>query len=232
MTSRTRSYPVFAPVDLHVLLTHGRTQFSLSMDHDDGQMVGALVQRARAGELDAFLAQGDGCAWCRNPIRLRGGSPGLGHDRRPFTTASFPDGVLLKTCGNRRETRCPACAARYRGDARHLIRAGLLGGKGVDEAISEHPAVLLTLTAPGFGPVHRSQRPGGPCHPLTRRRRCPHGRPQGCLLRHNPDDVAIGSPLCPDCYDYRSAVLQNAASPELWRRTTIYTERHLAALLV
>ena len=41
----------------------------------------------------------------------------------------------------------------------------------------------------------------------------------------------MGSALCPDCYDYEGAVLQNACTPELWRRTTIYLFRHLAAVL-
>ncbi len=42
----------------------------------------------------------------------------------------------------------------YRGDARHLVRAGLIGGKGVDESVTERPAILLALTAPSFGSVH------------------------------------------------------------------------------
>jgi hypothetical protein len=38
----------------------------------------------------------------------------------------------------------------------------------------------------------------------------------------------IGTPLCHRCYDYAGAVLQNALSAELWRRTTIYVARQLA----
>ena len=38
-------------------------------------------------------------------------------------------------------------------------------------------------------------------------------------------------PLCPDCYDYTGAVLHNASTPELWRRTAIYVQRHLAAVM-
>jgi Replication initiator protein, pSAM2 len=33
--------------------------------------------------------------------------------------------------------------------------------------------------------------------------------------------------LCPECYDYSAAVVWNAHSPELWRRTTIGIRRHL-----
>jgi len=44
------------------------------------------------------------------------------------------DGVLLKACGARRESRCPLCAATYRADAYQLLAAGLKGGKGVPES--------------------------------------------------------------------------------------------------
>ncbi len=87
-----------------------------------------------------------------------------GHHQVRFDTRSLPDGVLLKACGTRRETLCPPCASLYRGDAFALVAAGLRGGKEVPETVAEHPAVLLTLTAPSFGAVHR-QRPDGTCHP-------------------------------------------------------------------
>jgi len=93
-----------------------------------------------------------------------------------------------------------------------------------------HPAVLVTLTAPSFGMVHAA-RSGAPCHIRVPRRHCPHGRPLACFERHDGADKLVGSPLCRDCYDYEGAVLHNAATPELWRRTTIYVVRHLAAVL-
>ncbi len=104
------------------------------------------------------------------PIRLRGfvvsGRPG--EQAVTFSSASLPDGVVLKACGSRSEIRCPSCAAIYRGDSRHLVRAGLEGGKGVDEVIALHPAVFLTLTAPSFGSVHTASGVS-PCHAW----RCP-----------------------------------------------------------
>jgi len=147
-----------------------------------------------------------------------------------YTSASLPDGVFLKACGSRSEVRCPACAQVYRGDARHLVRAGLEGGKGVSEAVAGNPAVFLTLTAPGFGAVH-TIRAAGDCHSGRGRRRCVHDRPNVCTQRHRPSDEAVGTPLCPDCYDYAGAVLHNACTPELWRRTTIYLARQLACAL-
>jgi hypothetical protein len=44
------------------------------------------------------------------------------------------------------------------------------------------------------------------------------------------DDPRLGRPLCPDCYDYDSAVLFNAWAGDLWRRFTTYLPRRLARL--
>jgi len=49
--------------------------------------------------------------------------------------------LVFKACGNRRKTRCPACSDVYRNDARHLVMAGLAGGKGVPESVATHPMV-------------------------------------------------------------------------------------------
>jgi len=192
----------------------------------------AVGRRLRANQLDGFTTQGEGCGWCRHPIRLRGSVIARTGDERVrvFTTGGLPDGVFLKACGTRRETRCPACAAVYRGDARHLVRAGLIGGKGIDASVAERPAVLLTLTAPSFGPVHWSGMQG-PCHPGSAAPRCLHGRALSCSVHHDEGDAIVGSPLCVDCYDFARAVLQNASTPELWRRTTIYVLRRLAGTL-
>jgi hypothetical protein len=42
-----------------------------------------------------------------------------------------------------------------------------------------------------------------------------------CATRHSRDDILLGEPLCPDCYDYTGSVLFNACAPELWRRFAI-----------
>jgi hypothetical protein len=202
------------------------------MDPDDHAMLEALVRHGRRHQIDEFLAQGDRCGWCRCPIRLRGYvvSGPVGEQAVTFSSASLPDGVVLKACGSRSEIRCPSCAAIYRGDSRHLVRAGLEGGKGVDETIALHPAVFLTLTAPGFGAIHTAKGES-PCHVGDHRARCAHGTPLACSSSHRQRDELVGTPLCLDCYDYEGAVLQNASTPELWRRTMIYTQRQLAAVL-
>ena len=135
--------------------------------------------------------------------------------------------MLLNACGTRRQTLCPPCASIYRGDAFALVAAGLRGGKGMPEAVSNHPAVLLTLTAPSFGVVHRTTRDGS-CHRSGPR--CPHGTALRCGRRHTEGDPQLGQALCPFCYDYDAAVLFNASVSELWRRTTIYALRALGNL--
>jgi hypothetical protein len=52
-----------------------------------------------------------------------------------------------------------------------------------------------------------------------------------CSARHAPDDPCLGEPLCAACFDYEGAVVWNKLLGELWRRTTIYLPRQLAALL-
>ncbi len=49
-----------------------------------------------------------------------------------------------------------------------------------------------------------------PCRPRRSLGVCPHGRPLSCTLRHGADDPVVGEPLCPECFDYRGAVLWNA----------------------
>ena len=203
---------------------------------DPRVLAGVSVRARDTATLGRFTSQGDRCGWCTQPIRLAGTQSvvdrSTGEIVHIYSTGSEPDGVLLKACGTRRATRCPSCASTYAADARMLVRSGISGGKGIPESVSRHPMVFATLTAPSFGPVHRSPKGGRQtCRPGARGRKCPHGRPLFCAEFHAPDDPAVGEPLCADCYDYPSAVLWNATCPELWRRTTIYVRRELARLV-
>lgn len=173
---------------------------------------------------------------CAQPVRLQGRRLTIdtttGEVIDEYTTDNEPTGYLLTACGNRRASRCPACADVYRRDAYHLIFAGLAGGKGIPDTISDHPRVFATLTAPSFGPVHTSREQGGRprlCRPRRNSGTCQHGRPVGCTARHERGDPQLGTPLCPDCYDYMAAVLWNAHAGQLWKRFRTYTERALAA---
>jgi hypothetical protein len=195
-----------------------------------------LLDRATQPDYHAWLA-GVGIAnGCSRPIRLRGTirdiNPATGEIVRMLDAASLPDGALYISCGDRRASVCPACSETYRRDAYHLIRAGLVGGKGVAETISAHPCVFATFTAPSLGPVRtRNGSPDGRkvrCRPRSKSTLCPHGRRTSCGRRHTATDSCLGRPLCADCYDYAAAVVWNVHAPELWRNTTIAIRRQLA----
>jgi hypothetical protein len=199
-------------------------------------VLGELVERAGHGyERWAELVAQAG--YCHHPIRLAGrveqADRATGEVRQVYDSEREPDGVLLKACGTRRESRCPSCAATYRADAYQLLAAGLRGGKGVPETVAAHPRLFVTFTAPSFGRVHSRKAQGRlvlPCHPYRQGARCPHGLRDGCWHRHEEDDPRLGEPLCAACYDSEAQVLWNALAPELWRRTRIYLERALARL--
>jgi hypothetical protein len=195
----------------------------------------AVLARMEApGRYDAFEAQARHVGNCAHPIRLKGHvlatDTASGKRAVAFSSADTPDGVVYKACENRRSSRCPACAEVHRQDAKHLVRAGLSGGKGVPDTVASHPAIFATLTAPSFGAVHSTfhDRPR-PCTPANPKARCRHRRAVACFERHGPDEGLVGQPLCPDCYRYSQQVLWNSLSSELWRRTTIYLRRALAA---
>ena len=201
---------------------------------------------------DAYTAWLDSvwpAAACAHPIRLAGHlhrvDAATGEVLSTLSTTDLPDNVIYKACGNRRAGSCPACAETYRRDAFHLIRAGLIGGKGVPAEVAEHPAVFATFTAPSFGLVHTrpvrrhtcTTRAGCKCPPEPCHARrpgsavtCEHGRPMTCWTRHSRDDPALGQPLCLDCYDHEGQVVWNHHAGELWRRTKQAIERRLGQL--
>lgn len=178
-----------------------------------------LLRVAGAPGFDRLHEQIRRTGGCAAPIRLAGGTKLLDPATRTvihaYTTDNEPGGVLRVACGNRRASRCPACAWTYAGDTYHLIRAGLVGdpAKGTPETIRDHPRVFATLTAPSFGPVHN--RPGT--------------RPCRCGIRHPEDAEELGTPLDPFTYDYAGAVLWNNHASELWRYFSIYLRREIAA---
>ncbi|MGH9056873.1 MAG: replication initiator [Acidimicrobiales bacterium] len=194
-----------------------------------------IVRAADAEAFDAWRQRAKSTGWCRNPIRLVGASERIdsltGEIVSHFSSSGLPDRTLLKACGHRRATRCPACSATYQADAYQLVAAGLRGGKGIPESVSRHPAVFATLTAPSFGAVHAAfngDQPNTGCR--TGDGTCGHGRPKQCDIRHPTNDQIVGQPLCPECFDYIGAVLWNAHAGELWRRTTIAIHRAIANL--
>jgi hypothetical protein len=201
----------------------------------------------RTDAYQAWLGHVWPAAACTHPVLLRGTVTRLdtatGEILNRVDTDDLPDGAIYKPCGNRRASVCPGCAETYRRDAFHLIRSGLVGGKGITTEVSAHPAVFATFTAPSFGTVHtRTVRRHAcayrdnctckpePCHARRDTGTCPHGRPAACFRRHGKHDPGLGHPLCPDCYDYRAAAVWNNCAGELWRRTKQDIERYLNAL--
>ncbi|MFI6174499.1 replication initiator [Nonomuraea sp. NPDC051191] len=196
-----------------------------------------MIDRLHQPDYDRWAHQIKRTGGCRQPIHLRGKvehyDQATGELLHRYTTNREPNGVLRVPCKTRRASRCPACAEVYRADTYQLVRAGLIGGKGVPETVSSHPCLFITLTAPSFGAVHVRREKNGkvqPCHARRNAQTCPHGQVMSCTDRHSADDPRLGEPLCPDCYDYDGSVLFNAISPELWRRFTLALRRRFARL--
>ena len=127
-----------------------------------------------------------------------------------------------------------SCAAVYRGDSRHLVRAGLEGGKGVDESIALHPAFVWTLTAPASGAYPQQPGPPSPC------RDCCDGLIYSAKLPPTVDVLLLPpagrrvhrhSPL-PRLLRLRGrGAPQRVHAAAARRCTTIYTQRQLAVVL-
>ena len=208
--------------------------------------VGQALARAGRDDYPAWLHHVRAAAGCTRPIRLSGTlstvDAGTGRILDERHTDALPDGAIYKPCGNRRHTVCPSCARTYQRDAYQLLRAGLVGGKGVPATVAGHPAVFLTLTAPSFGTVHtrtvgkhpcRTRRRcdcrAEPCHARRDHGLCPHGNLAVCWARHEDGDPQLGQPLCLDCYDHDHQAVFNLYAPALWHRTRQAAERALTA---
>ncbi|MCX4667999.1 plasmid replication initiator protein [Streptomyces sp. NBC_01381] len=167
---------------------------------------------------------------CAHPIHLSGSTTTrdavTGEILHHYDTRDEPGERLSVRCRNRRATVCAPCSRLHAGDTFHLVRAGLLGGKTVPASVRDRPRLFATLTAPSFGPVHRT---GDRCRPRRDGGECEHGRPLGCGAVHDAEDLLVGQPLCPGCYDYPAHALWHAHAGKLWDRFVIGVRRHLAS---
>ena len=197
------------------------------------------ASRLRRPDSDRWLEQAASTGYCAQPVRLVGHSEtydrASGQLLARYESSSEPDGVTYVRCGNRRAARCPSCSHEYKSDIWHLVIAGAAGGsKGVPDSVGEHPLVFLTLTAPSFGYVHSTKKPGRGtplCRPRNKKELCPHGHPTWCMRRHEAEDAIVGEPLCHECYDYEAHIAWQWHAPELWRRFVIRLRRDLAQSL-
>ncbi|MEW2086915.1 replication initiator protein RepSA [Streptomyces sp. NPDC005283] len=185
----------------------------------DPATLGDVLRVAGSAGFDRWRDQVRRTGGCANPIHLTGWTltkdKTTGETLHRYSTEDEPDGRLRLACGNRRASRCPACAWMYAADTYHLIRAGLAGDqdKNIPATVRDHPRVFATLTAPSFGPVHNRPDSG-------------HCR---CGTSHAPDDDSLGTPLDPATYDYAAAVLFNNHAGNLWQRFTNRLRREIAA---
>jgi replication initiator protein RepSA len=193
----------------------------------------ARCSREDFGRWEQLVAQAGHCV---RPIRMVGSvdqvDKASGEVRRVYSTEGEPDNCLFLPCKTRRESVCPLCADVHRGHNYHLILAGLVGGKGVPLSVVSHPAVFATFTAPGFGAVHAHRTKGHQlqaCRPRRGGERCPHGVRVSCSVVHPKGGPRLGTPICPECFDYEGMVLWNRMAPKLWKRSTTFIRRRLAA---
>ena len=163
--------------------------------------------------------------YCAHPIFLRAAGS---IDRRStkISAADYTDRIV-RPCGSRIRDYCEACSYLYFGDSLVMVRTGLIGGKGVPEAISTHPKAFLTLTAPSYGPVHAGS---GICHP-NNRGNCIHGVSRRCGIEHAWEDPIVGAPLCNDCFDAVGLIFFNAHISKLWDYTLIELRRELSRIV-
>ncbi|MFD0417111.1 replication initiator [Streptomyces sp. NPDC127108] len=191
-----------------------------------------LIRLVHEPQFPRWLAQIKATGGCAHPIYLSGQTTirdaADGTVLHHYDTASEPGGRLAVRCRNRRRSRCEPCSREHAGDTYHLVRSGLHGGKGVSERVQLHPRLLLTLTAPSFGPVHKATTDGRLCRSANAGSNCDHGRSHTCHRRHEEGDPAVGQPLCPDCYDYPGHVLWHAHAGRLWTRFCHTARRRLA----
>jgi hypothetical protein len=162
-----------------------------------------------------------GAGNCTNPVLLTGSTVNS-------ATGELAHSVLRVACKDRRAVVCASCSYLYKADAWILVSAGLVGGKGIDDGVVDHPKLFLTATAPSFGPVHR-RTASGTCHPRAAVERCAHAIARRCLARHGLDDPRLGTPLCAECFRYEDAVVWNASASTLWHRTIIRLRQGVAA---
>jgi hypothetical protein len=200
----------------------------------------ALISRLTRRDFPTWAARAASTGHCSRPIRVYGSvitrSKCTGEILSRYHSREDPDGITYLRCGNRRASVCLSCSHEYKGDVWHLLFAGAVGGhKGVLPAIGSQPLVFATLTAPSFGSVHTSKRPGSHrgrrCRPRAGMPRCRHGNRDWCMTVHEKDDRKTGQPFCTECYDYESQVIWQWFAPELWRRFTITLHRQIAARL-
>jgi hypothetical protein len=112
-----------------------------------------LLERVTRDDYDCWLGTALAAGGCARPVRLRGTIRDVdtvtGEILYGLDTEDLPDKAIYVPCGDRRASVCPPCGETYRADIYQLIRAGLVGRKGMPESLAAHPCVFaLSLPPP------------------------------------------------------------------------------------
>lgn len=145
----------------------------LDLDLSSAAVARQIAKRMLSPDFDDWSEAVSRVGFCLHPIHLVGSSTtvdsGTGEVLSVYLSDHEPMGTTLTRCGNRRASVCPSCSRVYAADMFHLIRAGVSGGKGVPESVSENPLVFATVTAPSFGHVHGKRDNNRRCDHTLRR---------------------------------------------------------------
>ena len=143
-------------------------------------------------------------AWdepCTNPSHLRRILPD-----GTTTVLSVPGGSLHQL-----RSVCPSCSVRYQAQVTRTLRKGapdVPTAEEVAQGARMPGAVLWTLTAPSFGPVHRTGRT------------LMHGKQMQACERS-----CIGAPLDPSRYGYVHQAIWSYTLPDLVKATRSHIDR-------
>ena len=157
---------IFGPWRVHArdsAFIRARDGYLATIRHDPGPPEYFAASDLDPGAYDRWLDHIWSAAGCTHPILLGGQihriDRATGEILTTTPTSALPDGVIYKACGNRRTSACPSCAETYRRDAFQLLRAGLVGGKGVPEHVSAAPGRVRHLHRPLLRPRPHPPRP-------------------------------------------------------------------------
>jgi hypothetical protein len=187
---------------------------------------GQALARASRPDYFGWLDHIRAAAGCTRPIRLTGTldtvDPATGQRLNRRHTDIMPDHTIYKACGNRRATVCPTCARTYQADAYQLLRAGLIGGKGVPDTVSRHPAVFATFTAPTFGPSTPDTSANTPAPTANAATAAPTPATPAAATTAAPDNAPTASR--PSAGHATRLMIGSSASRCAWTATTTTTK--------
>lgn len=126
------------------------------------------------------------------------------------------DGSVMVRCNSRLSSRCPSCSKLFQNDWAAIARSGIFDADG--QTLQGYSWVMVTLTAPSFGKVHRV-----PHRMSDRRVKCP------CGVTHEFADELAGEPIRPASYDFRGTLLFNQSMGRLWNNTVTRWRRRFGS---